>query len=66
MGYLTAQRLGQPFEMLMEEALFAPLGLEHSYYQVPESQQDHYAYGYSKRISPYGSTQACWMLKLTV
>ncbi|WP_442905705.1 class C beta-lactamase [Halomonas sp. TG39a] len=52
MGYLTAQRLGQPFEMLMEEALFAPLGLEHSYYQVPESQQDHYAYGYSKEDKP--------------
>ncbi|MGP9764680.1 class C beta-lactamase [Halomonas sp. AOP13-D3-9] len=52
MGYLTAQRLDKPFEMLMEEALFAPLGLEHSYYQVPESQQDHYAYGYSKEDKP--------------
>ncbi|EHJ94033.1 class C beta-lactamase [Vreelandella boliviensis] len=52
MGYLTAQRLGKPFETLMQEALFAPLGLEHSYYQVPESQQAHYAYGYSKEDKP--------------
>ncbi|WP_386081655.1 class C beta-lactamase [Vreelandella sp. F11] len=52
LGYLTAQRLGKPFETLMEEALFAPLGLEHSYYQVPESQQAHYAYGYSKEDKP--------------
>ncbi|MDQ7734833.1 class C beta-lactamase [Halomonas sp. SpR1] len=52
MGYLTAQRLGKPFETLMEEAVFAPLGLEHSYYQVPEAQQAHYAYGYSKEDKP--------------
>ncbi|WP_442905828.1 class C beta-lactamase [Halomonas sp. KO116] len=52
MGYLTAQRLGKPFEMLMEKALFAPLGLEHSYFQVPEAQQAHYAYGYSKEDKP--------------
>lgn len=51
-GYLAAQSLGQPFEMVMEEALFAPLGLEHSYFQVPEAQQAHYAYGYSKEDEP--------------
>lgn len=51
-GYLAAQSLGQPFEMAMKEALFAPLGLEHSYFQVPEAQQAHYAYGYSKEDEP--------------
>ncbi|MEL7611421.1 class C beta-lactamase [Vreelandella titanicae] len=51
-GYLTAQSLGQPFEMAMEEALFTPLGLEHSYFQVPEAQQANYAYGYSKEDEP--------------
>ncbi|OJA06396.1 class C beta-lactamase [Halomonas sp. QHL1] len=51
-GYLAAQSLGQPFEMAMQEALFAPLGLEHSYFQVPEAQQAHYAYGYSKEDEP--------------
>ena len=51
-GYLAAQSLDQPFEVLMEEALFAPLGLEHSYFQVPEAQQAHYAYGYSKQDEP--------------
>lgn len=52
LGYLTAQSLGQPFETLMEEALFAPLGLEDSYFQVPDEQQAHYAYGYSKEDEP--------------
>lgn len=52
MGYLTAQRLGQPYETLVEEALFTPLGLEHSFFQVPDSQQAHYAYGYSKEDKP--------------
>ena len=51
-GYLAAQSLGQPFEMAMEEALFTPLGLEHSYFQVPEAQQANYAYGYSKEDEP--------------
>ncbi|WP_447045249.1 class C beta-lactamase [Vreelandella sp. H-I2] len=52
LGYLAAQSLEQPFEMAMEEALFTPLGLEHSYFQVPEAQQAHYAYGYSKEDEP--------------
>lgn len=52
MGYLTAQRLGQPYETLMEETLFIPLGLEHSFFQVPEAQQANYAYGYSKEDEP--------------
>lgn len=51
-GYLAAQSLGQPFEMAMKEALLAPLRLEHSYFQVPEAQQAHYAYGYSKQDEP--------------
>jgi len=52
LGYLAAQSLGQPYERVMEEALFTPLGLEHSYFQVPEAQQVQYAYGYSKEDEP--------------
>nr|WP_290827138.1 class C beta-lactamase [Halomonas sp.] len=52
MGYLTALRLGQPYETLMEEAVFTPLGLKHSFFQVPDAQQEHYAYGYSKEDTP--------------
>ena len=51
-GYLAAQSLGQPFEMAMKEALLAPLRLENSHFQVPEAQQAHYAYGYSKQDEP--------------
>lgn len=52
MGYLAAQRLGKPYEALMEEALLAPLGLEQSYIQVPGAEQENYAYGYSKEDEP--------------
>ncbi|MCH4812339.1 class C beta-lactamase [Vreelandella neptunia] len=52
LGYLTAQSLGKPYETLMEEALFSPLGLEHSYFQVPEAELANYAYGYSKEDEP--------------
>ncbi|QNI01632.1 beta-lactamase [Halomonas sp. SH5A2] len=51
-GYLAAQSLGKRFETLMQEDLFAPLGLENSYYQVPDTQQPHYAYGYSQDDEP--------------
>ncbi|KPQ25134.1 MAG: beta-lactamase class C [Halomonas sp. HL-48] len=52
LGYITAQRLDQPFETLMAETLFTPLGIENSYYQVPDAQQTHYAYGYDKQDDP--------------
>ncbi|MGM0824527.1 MAG: class C beta-lactamase [Pseudomonadota bacterium] len=52
LGYITAQHLDQPFETLMAETLFAPLGLKNSYYQVPDEQQAHYAYGYNKEDEP--------------
>lgn len=52
MGYLTAQRLGKPYETVMEEALLGPLGLAHSYFRVPEAQQANYAFGYAKQDEP--------------
>nr|WP_290699903.1 class C beta-lactamase [Halomonas sp. UBA3074] len=52
MGYLTAQRLEKPYETLLEEALFGPLGLTQSYFQVPEAQQTNYAFGYSQQDEP--------------
>ncbi|WP_422822347.1 class C beta-lactamase [Vreelandella nanhaiensis] len=52
LGYLTAQRLGQPFEALMKNHLFSPLDLDHSFFQVPHQQQANYAFGYSKEDEP--------------
>lgn len=52
LGYLVAQRLGKPYATLMQEQLFSPLGLEHSYVQVPEEAQANYAFGYSKEDKP--------------
>ena len=51
-GYLAAHGLGKPFETLMQDDVFSPLGMAHSYFQVPEEQQANYAYGYSKEDEP--------------
>ena len=51
-GYLVAKRLGEPFAELMEKQLFPQLGLSHSYIQVPDDQQSHYAWGYAKEDQP--------------
>lgn len=70
-GYLAAQSLGKRFETLMEDNLFAPLGLDNSYYQVPEQQQSYYAYGYSQddepiRVNPGMLDAQAYGLKSTV
>lgn len=56
-GYLAAQRMGQPFDQLMENTLLPKLGLTHTFLNVPQSQMALYAQGYNKddkpvRVSP--------------
>ncbi|WP_447956903.1 class C beta-lactamase [Vreelandella sp. EE7] len=52
LGYITAHRLGQPFEKAMAEHVFSPLNLAHSFYDVPAEEQINYAYGYSADNAP--------------
>ena len=56
-GYLAAQSLQQPFDVVMEKTLLPKLGLKHTYLTVPKAQMSLYAQGYDKtgkpvRVSP--------------
>jgi beta-lactamase class C len=51
-GYLTAQSLGQPFNVAMEKTLLPKLGLKNTYVSVPADQSGQYAQGYDKNQKP--------------
>lgn len=51
-GYLSAQSLGQPFNVAMEKTLLPQLGLKHTYITVPADKADQYAQGYDKQQNP--------------
>ncbi|TFY89152.1 beta-lactamase [Pseudomonas kairouanensis] len=51
-GYLTAQSLGQPFNVAMEQDLLPKLGLKHTFVSVPADQLNRYAQGYDKDQNP--------------
>lgn len=51
-GYLTAQSLGQPFNVAMEQTLLPKLGLKSTYLRVPADQANRYAQGYDKDQNP--------------
>ncbi|KTC25859.1 class C beta-lactamase [Pseudomonas marginalis ICMP 9505] len=51
-GYLAAQSLGQPFNVLMEQTLLPKLGLSNTYLSVPANKAGHYAQGYDSQQKP--------------
>lgn len=51
-GYLTAQSLGQPFNVAMQKTLLPKLGLKNTYVSVPTDQSGRYAQGYDKQQKP--------------
>lgn len=51
-GYLTAQSLGQPFNVAMEKTLLPKLGLTNTYVSVRSDKAGQYAQGYDKQQSP--------------
>ncbi|SFQ53706.1 beta-lactamase class C [Nitratireductor indicus] len=51
-GFLAAERLGKPFDELMEAKLFPMLGLPDTYIRVPTARMKDYAFGYSKEGKP--------------
>ena len=52
LGMIAASRLGGDFDALMERLVFQPLGLRHTYLQVPVMEMRHYAQGYTKAGAP--------------
>ncbi|MFK9007209.1 class C beta-lactamase [Pseudomonas pergaminensis] len=51
-GYLSAQSLGQPFNVAMEKTLLPKLGLTNTHVSVPADKSDLYAQGYDKNLKP--------------
>ncbi|MBX5137940.1 beta-lactamase [Rhizobium lentis] len=52
LGYITAKAMGGDFAALMEGKLFAALGLESTYINVPKSRLADYAQGYKRNGEP--------------
>ncbi|EIK68507.1 beta-lactamase [Pseudomonas synxantha BG33R] len=69
-GYLTAQSLGQPFNVAMEKTLLPKLGLTNTYVNVRTDKASQYAQGYDKqqkpvRVSPGALDSEAYGLKTT-
>jgi CubicO group peptidase (beta-lactamase class C family) len=56
LGTIAAKRMNAPFAALMERTVFRPLGLTHSYLDVPKAQSDNYAQGYTTSDAPVRMT----------
>ncbi len=56
LGLIAAKRMNADFSSLMPAALFAPLGLKNTYLDVPASQMDNYAQGYTSKNVPIRMT----------
>ena len=57
LGVIAAQTLAQPYDHAVVQNIFKPLGMQHSFIEVPASQQRFYAFGYTRdnrevRVNP--------------
>jgi beta-lactamase class C len=52
LGLIVARRMNRDFAGLMQTTLFDPLGLKHTYLNVPAAQMGNYAQGYTSKDLP--------------
>ncbi|MCX7275710.1 MAG: beta-lactamase [Burkholderiales bacterium] len=52
LGMVTAKSMGQDFSVAMGHAVFQPLGLKSTYFNVPSEKMASYALGYTKDNAP--------------
>jgi beta-lactamase class C len=52
LGFITAARAHEDFSALMQRAILSPLGLQHTYLNVPPGQMANYAQGYTSDDKP--------------
>lgn len=52
LGVIAAKSLNEDFVALMERKLFVALGLKNTYLNVPTTQMDHYAQGFTEKNAP--------------
>jgi beta-lactamase class C len=58
LGLIAAQSLNQKFDVLMEKTIFPALAMKDSYINVPHSQMENYAQGYTENDVPTRVTAA--------
>ncbi|EOQ71234.1 extended-spectrum class C beta-lactamase ADC-137 [Acinetobacter pittii] len=51
-GKVVALSMNKPFDQVLEKTIFTDLGLKHSYVNVPKTQMQNYAFGYSQENQP--------------
>jgi beta-lactamase class C len=56
LGMIVARHIGEDFITLMQSSLLTPLGLKHTYLDVPEAQLENYAQGYTSKDIPIRMT----------
>ncbi len=52
LGFIAAARVHEDFVPLMQSTLLQPLGLRHTYLNVPNAQMSNYAQGYTSKDTP--------------
>ncbi|ALO45823.1 class C beta-lactamase [Pseudohongiella spirulinae] len=52
MGHLAGLALGQSYTEVVEGQVFPAMGMTESYIQVPETESEHYAWGYNAEDQP--------------
>lgn len=52
LGWITGKSLNTEFSSAMHQILFKPLGLNDTYYRVPDEKLINYAWGYNKNNQP--------------
>ena len=66
LGVIVAKSMNEDFGALMQETLFTPLALKHSFLDVPPDQMANYAQGYTKEVRRSGWPPEYWTPKHTV
>jgi beta-lactamase class C len=52
LGLITAEQMGQSFQVAMEKTMLPALGMNSTYIKVPERQMPRYAQGYNQKEEP--------------
>lgn len=69
-GALAVKPSGKPFDQALSERVLQPLGLNHTWITVPQSEQQHYAWGYREgkpvHVSPGMLDAEAYGVKTTI
>lgn len=52
LGMIAAKSMKKDFRELIDEKIFTPLGMKNTFYDIPKTQMERYAQGYTKNNEP--------------